>query len=241
MRRLLAAMRTDALLQQRNQLYAISVGVALVTGGALAWLSPVDMVHRTVPMTLLLFVGGSTLLYVVAMILLERAHGTLSAAVVSPLRPAEYLASKVLTLGALATLEGVLIAGGALLVLSREGDVTWPRPLPFAAGLVALSVMHVLVGVILVVRYQRIMQALLPMGAIATVLQLPAFWFVGALDHRAWLLIPSGGPTMLVRGAFSPLTPWESTYAVLFTALPCLALAVWALRAFHRHVVLEGR
>ncbi|MEQ9072928.1 MAG: hypothetical protein RLP09_03675 [Sandaracinaceae bacterium] len=238
--RLLAAMKTDAVLQQRNQLYAISVGVSLVVAGALAWLSPNVLVARTVPMALLLFVGGSTLLYVVAMILLERDDGTLAAVIVSPLRPGEYLASKALTLGALATVEGVLIAAGALLVLSREGPVTWPDPLLFLAGLAALSVMHVLVGVIVVVRHRRIMEALIPMGAIAMVLQLPAFYFVGALDHPAWLLVPSAAPTMLIRGAFTPLTPWELTYGVGVTTLCCVGLAVWARRAFHRHVVLEA-
>ena len=83
------------------------------------------------------------------------------------------------------------------------------------------------------------MEALIPMGAIAMVLQLPAFYFVGALDHPAWLLVPSAAPTMLIRGAFTPLTPWELTYAVGVTTLCCVGLAVWARRAFHRHVVLE--
>lgn len=237
-RRLGAAVRTDVVLQARNQLYGISVGVALVAAGGLAWLSPHDRLEATVPMALLMFVGGSTLLYAVAMLILERDDGTLSAVIVSPLRPAEYLLSKVITLSGLATLEALLTVGGALGVLSRSGEVPVPGPL-LLVGVVLLAVMHVLVGLVLVVRYRRLMEVLIPMGAIATIMQLPAFYFVGALPHRAWLLIPTGAPTMFIRGGFAELTPWEWTYATVGSALTLLALWVAARRAFQRHVI-EG-
>ena len=236
MTRLLAAMKTDVVLQARNQLYGISIGVALVSAAALAWLSPLDLVAGTFPMALLMFVGGSTLLYVVAMIILEKDDGTLAAIAVSPLRPREYLAAKVVTLSALATLEGVLIVAGAWLILRRNGDL----PLPSAwtlVGLVALAVMHVLVGIVLVVRYQRITEAMLPMGAVATVLQLPALYFVGAIDHPALLAIPSAAPTLLIRAGFAPLATWEWVYALAGSAVTIALLALWSARAFETHVL----
>ena len=236
--RLLAALRTDALMQARNQLYSISIGVSVIVGGALAWLSPRDGVAGTFPMALLMFVGGSTLLYVVAMIILEKDDGTLHALSVSPLRPWEYLSAKVVTLTGIATLEGVLISGGALLWLSRSGPVVWPSAV-LLFGLVALSVMHVLVGVVLVVRYDRIMEALIPMSAIATAMQIPALYFVGALNSAAILAIPTAAPTMLIRGAFVALEPWEWAYAAIVTTVTLAALGFWALRAFHAHVI-EG-
>lgn len=239
--RVWAAMRTDALLQARNQLYAISIGVSLLSAGALAWLSPHDQLAGTVPLTLLAFAGGSTLLYVVAMVLLERADGTLSAVVVSPLRSWEYLASKVATLTFLAFLEGALIAGGGILLLSRTGAVPTPNLGLLALGLVALGVMHVLVGIVLVVRFERLLDALLPMSLIATALQLPAAFFVGAVESPALLAIPSAMPTMLIRGAFVPLEPWEWAYAIGGTVVVCVLLGGWALRAFERHVVGRGR
>ena len=234
--RLAAALRTDALLQARNQLYGISIAVSVLSAFALAWLSPREQLHGTVPLTVLAFAGGSTLLYVVAMIILERADGTLSAVIVSPLRPWEYLASKVLTLSFLAVLEGALITAGALLLLGRTGPVALPNGW-IAVGLVALGVMHVLIGIILVVRYDRLLEALLPMSALALVLQLPAFYFVGASDSPLFLLVPSAMPTMLVRGAFVPLAPWEWAYALLGTGAVLAVLVPWALRAFDRHVV----
>ncbi len=231
--RFLGALRLDARLQARNQLYPISIAVAAVVAGPLAWLSTPEALARTVPMALLAFVGGSTLLYVVAMVVLERDDNTLGALRVSPLRPWEYLASKVVTLTALATLEGALIAGVTLAVLAREADVRLPSPL-LLVGLVLLGVMHVLVGLVLVARYARLMEVLLPMSAIAVVMQLPALYFVGALDVPALLLIPTGGPTMLVRGAFVPLTAWQWVYAVVGSAASIGLLAHVALRSFAR-------
>lgn len=246
--RLLRQLKLDATLQARNQLYAISVGVSLLVGGALAWLSPLDYVARTFPMAILFFVGGSTLLYVIAMIILEKDDGTLEALVVTPLRPREYLLSKVISLTAIAALEGALLAYAALAWIAREsaGDeaaaatIHWPGPL-FVLGMVGLGALHVLIGVIVVARYPRIMEALMPMGAVALVLQLPAFYFVGALPSPLVLLVPSGAPTMLIRGTFVALRPWEWAYALGYTALSTAIFWRWALRSFRVHILRGAR
>jgi fluoroquinolone transport system permease protein len=71
-------------------------------------------------------------------------------------------------------------------------------------------------------------------------MQLPAFYFAGALEHPALLAIPTAAPTMLVRGAFVTLERWQWVYAVVFTAATLVGLSVWALRAFEVHVVRKA-
>lgn len=240
MNRTLAAMRTDVALQARNQLYAISVGMAVVLAGVLAWLSSPAQLHRTVPMGILFIVGGSTLLYVIAMVILEKEDGTLQAVVVSPLRPREYLDAKIVTLSALATLEGIIMTAGTVGWVGRDSGIHWPSPSLLLVGLFALGVMHTYIGVILVVRHRRIMETLLPAGGIATLLQLPGLYFVGAFDHPALLAIPSAAPCMLVRGAFVPLEPWEWTYALVYSTALLVVLRRWARVAYEHHVVRKG-
>ncbi len=239
MRRLLAAIRTDIVLQARNQLYGISVLFAAVMVGALIWLSTPGSFERTIPMAVLFIVGGSTLLYVVAMILLERDDGTLEAVSVSPLRPWEYLGAKVASLTGLAVFEGLVLGAGAVAWLDRGalGGATLPL---LVLGLAGLGVMHTLVGVVVVVRYSRIMEALMPMGLVALVFQIPALYFVGALPSRFALLIPSAAPAMFVRGAFIPLASWEWAYAILGTALVVVGTSVWAHRSFVHYVIRKG-
>lgn len=240
MRRLLMAMRTDMVLQARNQLYGISIGVSVLIAAVLAKLSTAENMAGIFPMAALLVAGGSTLLYVTGMVVLERADGTLSAVSVSPLRPWEYMGAKVATLTMLAVLEGVLILGGAWWWLQRHVEVATPNvPL----GLVAMGLLgavHVLVGIILVVRYRNLLDALLPMSGIAVVMQLPAFYFIGAVDHWGILLVPTGAPTMLLRGAFAPLQMWEWVYALGGTMVLLVVLWVWALRAFDVHVTQQA-
>ncbi|MEM9454394.1 MAG: hypothetical protein AAGF11_09460 [Myxococcota bacterium] len=239
MNRTLAAMRTDVALQARNQLYAISVGMAVVLAGVLSWLSSPAQLHRTVPMALLLIVGGSTLLYVIAMVILEKDDGTLQAVVVSPLRPREYLDAKIVTLSALATLEGVIMTAGTVVWVGRDSGIHWPSPW-LLVGVFALGVIHTYIGVILVVRHRRIMEALLPAGGLATLLQVPSLYFVGAFSHPALLAIPSAAPSMLIRGAFVPLEAWEWIYALTYSAVLVVMLRRWARVAYEHHVVRKG-
>ena len=239
MNRVLAAARTDVVLQARNHLYAISAVFAASMIGALVWLSSPQSLFRTVPMAVLFVVGGSTLLYVVAMVLLERDDGTLEAVSVSPLRPWEYLTAKVVSLSGLAVFEGVVLVGATVgwLDAGALGGVAAPL---VVLGLAALGALQTLVGVIVVVRYARITEALMPMGLAALVLQIPALYFVGALDSPVALSVPSAPPAMFIRGAFVPLAAWEWIYAVLGTAISLAVAAVWAHRSFVHHVIHRG-
>lgn len=89
----------------------------------------------------------------------------------------------------------------------------------------------------MVVRYDRIAEALIPMGALGALLQLPALHTIGAISHPVVLLIPSAAPTTLIRGAFEPLAAWEWAYGLGVTAVALGVLGVWARRAFVTHIV----
>ncbi|MGF1471481.1 MAG: hypothetical protein ACFB50_07035 [Rubrobacteraceae bacterium] len=237
MNRLTSAMRLDLTVQLRNNLYAIGIGAGVLVAVALSQLASPDQMSLAVPALMLVVVGGSTLLYVAGMIIFEQDEGTLSANIVSPLRISEYLGSKLITLTALATLESLVMIGGAMLIMSFSAQVSFPNVPLLLGGILAIGVIYTLIGIVLIVRYESISDFLLPMSAIATMLQLPSLYFLGWVEPAALLVIPTSGPGMLMRGAYVELASWEWLYGIGYTAAVILGLTVWAYRAFQIHVV----
>ncbi len=240
MTRLLSAIKMDVTIQVRNKLYIIGIIVGLLVAGALALLFTADQLYLGVPTLMLLVAGGSTLLYVAGLITFERDEGTLNAVIVSPLRTTEYLWSKVLTLTALATLEAIIMIGGATLILSRDGGTVPVPNIPIILiAIISMGVIFTLLGIGLIVRYDKITDFLMPMAAIASILQLPFLHFMGVVESELFLLIPSSAGTLLVRGAYVPLTTMEWVYAIGYTAIQIVVLGVWAYRAFNTHVIMK--
>ncbi len=237
MTRLLSTMKTDVVVQVRTNLYTIGIGVGVLVAIALSQLASPELLVSLIPTLMLLVVGGSTLLYVSAMIIYEKDEGTLWAMIVSPVRPFEYLWSKIITLTALATLEAVVMIGGAMLIMQFSDGVSLPNlPLLFL-GIIAIGILYTLIGIVLVVRFNSITDYLLPMAAIAVILQLPFLYFLGWVEHWLFLFIPTSAPTMLMVGAYRPLAGWEWAYGVVVTAVLLIGLSIWAYRAFQTHII----
>ena len=237
-RRLVAALSTDVRLQGRNQLYIISIVVSLLSALLLMRLGDPKRFGQVAAVLLLMFAGGTTLVYVVAMLILERADGTLNALRISPLRTGEYLAAKVFSLTLLATFEGILMTYGAIIGLSFFSDEThihWPDIWTWL-GIAFLGAQHVLIGIILVARYERILEVLVPLSLVAIGLQIPALWFIGAFQSHWFLIVPSAGPTLLIRHAWQPLAPWMWWWAGIEIILSFVCLSFWANSAFHTHI-----
>ena len=240
MNRLLAAMKMDVRLQVRTQLYSIGIGAGLLVAVALAWLARPEQLFSLIPTLMLLVVGGSTMLYVAAMILFEKEQGTLKATIVSPVRPSEYLWAKIITLTGLATLESLVMVGGAMLIMSFADEVTLPNIPLLLLGIVGIGIIYTLVGIVLIVRYDKITEFLIPLSAVAVVLQLPFLYFLGWVEHPLFLLIPTSAPTLLMRAAYGPLADWQWLYGVGYTAVLIIALTIWAHRAFEAHIIAKG-
>lgn len=239
MTRLLMAMKTDVMVQVRTNLYAIGIGAGALVAIMLAWLASPEQLYTYVPTLMLLVVGGSTLLYVAGMIIFEKDEGTLNANIVSPLRTSEYLWSKIITLTGLATLEAIVMIGGAMLLMSFADEITMPNAPVLLVGIIAMAVVYTLIGIVTVVRFDTITDYLIPMAGIAVVLELPFLYFLGWLKHPLLLLIPTSGPAMLMQGAYLQLAAWEWLYATAYTAGLVVGLAIWAQRAFHTHIVMK--
>lgn len=239
MTRLLSAMKMDVIVQLRTSLYHIGIAAGVLVAVALSQLVSPDQLFAVIPTLMLLVVGGSTMLYVSAMILFEKDEGTLNAIIVSPLRPSEYLWSKIITLTALATLESVIMIGGTMLIMSGSMAIDWPNIPILLTGVVAIGVVYTLIGIILIARFDKITDFLIPMSGIAVVLQLPFLYFLGWVKHPIFLLIPTSAPTVMMQGAYLQLTAWEWIYGIGYTAALIIGLTLWAYRAFNTHIIMK--
>jgi fluoroquinolone transport system permease protein len=227
--RLSATVRLDTRLQARNSVYAIVGIAALVLAWPLRVLFTPDPLRFFMPLVALSGVSITTLFLVGVLLMLERGEGTLDVVLVSPLRPAEYLASKLLTLSALALAESaliVLVAYGAAVSLHWLALAVLLR-----AGLVGS------VGVAVGVRHRSITAFLLPAIAWTVAFDLPAIWYLELWPSPVFYAWPTLPSLLLAKAAFLPVAPAEIAWACAYGTVAFLAALYWALRSLDRFVV----
>jgi fluoroquinolone transport system permease protein len=231
MKRLVATLRWDVVLQFRNGFYYVSAFFILI------WVALWRQLPNAHTLDYALIVPGlvvlnlliTTFYFVGALVLLEKAEDTLTGLVVTPLHAGEYLAARVLSLSLLATLETVLIV---LLIYGLDFQV-----LPLLAGMLLLSGFYTLMGFVAIARYDSINEYILPSGIIVFGLVLPLADHVGWWRSPIFYLHPIQPALVLLRAAFEPMAPWRIAYGLLGALLWLGISAVWAYRTFDRFVV----
>ena len=229
MSRLSNTLRLDAVLQARYKVYWIVVGTAVALGLALRSVITPDQLNFFMPVMIMYGVSLTTVFLVGVLLLLERADGTLDVLMVSPLRPNEYLASKLITLATLA-----LVESAAMAVIAYG--------LGFSLGWLVLAVtmratMGVAVGVAVGVRYRSITHFLLPGIGASLAFDLPNIWYFELWPSSLFYLWPSMPPLLLAKNAFLPVEPLQLVYAFAYGGLVVWAALWWARRSIERFVV----
>jgi fluoroquinolone transport system permease protein len=233
MSRLSATLRLDAQLQARNKVYWIVAVASLGLGLALAALFSPDQLRFFMPVVALSGVGITAFFLVGVLLMLERGEGTLDVVLVSPLRPSEYLASKLLTVTALALVESAVIAGVAF-------GVAFSFPWLAAAVLLRAGLVAA-VGVAVGVRCRSITQFLLPAVGLTLAFDLPVVWYLELWQSPVFYILPTLPSLLLAKAAFLPVEPLQLAYASIYGVLVVGAAVFWASRALDRFVVRGER
>lgn len=234
MKRFIATLKLDAMIQFRNRFYFIGLAVAIFFGVGLGQFFDRPTVERLLPLMYLFAVGGTTMLYVAGLVLFEKDQRTLDAVIVSPMRTTEYLLSKVITLTFLASLESL----GLLLIAYGPGGF---NPFALFGGIALLGAMLTLIGFIMVLRFDSITDFLIPALVVGGIMQMPFLHFIGLAEHLLWYLVPTTAPTLLMTAAWQPLELWQWVYAIGYSALILLVGYRWALSAFDKYIVLNQK
>ena len=231
--RALACARHDVRLQLR---YGFYTAYAVVTVIYVALLRLLPEAARELLCPVVLFTDPAVMGYffVGALLMFERGDGTLEALWVTPLRVAEYMASKALSLTVLALLTTSVIA-----VATVGFSIHWPL---LITGVALTSIPFALLGIGLAARFERLTGYLVIAGLAQTPFYFPL------LDHfglvRSWVLylIPSQASLLLIGGGLGTrtLATWEILYAISMLLVCTLLAYLWAFRIFNNHVVGRG-
>ena len=231
MTRLLSTVRWNLALQFRYGFYFVSAFFILVWVGFLRPLPHDGRINFGLVLAglMVLDLTITNFYYMGTMVLLEKGEGTLTSLVVTPLRAAEYLLAKMLSLMLLALLEGTLLA-----ILINGFNF---NPLPWFAGLLLLSGFYTLLGFAVIARYRSLNESLLPSALVVAVLVSPILNHFGLWRSFIFYLHPVQPALILLRWAFMPVAPWEIVYGLLGSLFWLAVAFALAHRVFNRAIV----
>ncbi len=228
MRRVLATTWIDIQIQFKQGFYYVSAIVAAILVIILTRFPAMDW-SAYWPVIIMENLIINAFYFMAGLVLLEKAEGTLEAQIVSPLRPGEYLLSKVLSLLVLSLVETLVI----VLIVSGA-RFNWPLLL---LGIALLMAMYALYGFFVVARYDSITSFILPSALWAMGFSLPLLYYFDLWRTPLMFLHPLQGPLVLMQAAFESLPAWQLIYGVLYSALWVGVAFVITQRSFHRFVI----
>lgn len=231
MKRLFGTIALDARVQFRNGFYFAAAFVVAFVAILLTQAPRMDwgfLMPALVQNNLLL----STFYFMSGLVLLEKGQGTLEAQIVTPLRVREYLAAKLVTLGALAFVENLIIL---IVAQGIHFHLVW-----WFIGSFAASALYCLLGFITVARYDSINEFLLPSVVVTLALALPLLDYFGIVTSPLFYLHPVQALLVLLRASFTQMETWQLVYALAYSAVWLAFLFWWSARAFRQFVILKA-
>lgn len=231
MKRFLAALGSEIVRQYRHGFYAVSIVLVLLFGWLLRLLPEASLPSWLLPALVALSLLLTTFFFIGALVLLEKAEGVLWALATSPLRGAEYLAAKVVSLSVLA------LAETSLLLAIGFG----PRALTveLLLGGAALGVLYSLAGFITIARNDSFNEYFLPAIGVTILLLAPLLHLGGLVSTPLALLHPAYPALLLMQSGYAVTPVWQLWYAGSLSLLWPLLAAGAALSVQRRY--LEGR
>ncbi len=231
MKRLRAAIWLDVRLQFRNKLYHVTAFVAIIMVFILRYFFDKEILADVLP---LYFLGTQGLAYFFAasMVLFEKSERTLECTIVSPLRTAEYLVSKIVTVGFLVAMECLVVVLG---VFGLGFQPVW-----FLLGASGMGALFIVAGLAFVVRYQDMPSFLMPSVLIVMILGLPFIHYYKLWDNPILYALPTYPSFILLAAAFRPQPAGLLVYAVVGSVVAVGAGYLWSRHAFQRYII-EGQ
>ncbi len=230
-RRTLCLFMYDVLFQFRHGFYAIYL---IISALYIAILFSIPDTQRLLVTTILVFADTSVLglTFVGALLLLEKQQNILQSLFVTPMRLAEYLAAKILSLSLIA-----LLASGLILILAN-GIVS--SMFLFFIGLVLSSSVFILIGLAVGARVRSLNGYLFGVMAGTIIFSVPLVSYLGIYDALWLYVMPTRATLYLLGSTMSPISASQLFYSLVNLML-WNVLTWWiAVKSFQKYII-EGR
>lgn len=204
----LTALRWDVVLQARNGFYWASAFVVVVIGGLLLAVPETVRSNQAalVPAILAINLQSTTFFFVAGLMLLERDEGTLTALAVSPFTAEGYLATRTVSLTALAAVETI-----GLLWVAFDMPGSWL----VLMGTTSLGVIYTGFGAVVGARYASVNALLLPASVVVSFLLLPLIPHFGLGPREFVMLHPIEPSLTLLRAGYGTASPTDLVFGVV--------------------------
>lgn len=226
--RISAALRFDIQFQYRHGFHAVYLLVTVIYALFLRSLPEVAAV-KLLPVILLTDPAMLGLLFIGALLLLEKESGTVQTLFVTPLRLKEYLFSRLLSLGLISWITSLAITTAvygirfSLILLS--------------AGILLTAWIATLTGIALASRAANLNRFLVPAAGWITLACLPLLEHFGLFFTPLFYLFPTYAALLLLRGSIGQVSHAETIYALLSLTLWLFPAWKLAVHSFSRSIL----
>ncbi|HEC43007.1 MAG TPA: hypothetical protein ENI20_09290 [Bacteroides sp.] len=183
---------------------------------------------------LLIFTDPAMLGYIFigALVLFEKGSNTLDAIVVSPLRIPEYLFSKVISLGLIATV--------CALAMAMAGHGIRFNYILFISSVFLTSAIVTLLGFAGASRIKTFNQYIIIVPMFLTPLALPLLNFFGLTNSWILYLLPTQATLNLIWGSFHSIGTADLVYSLVYLPICLLFSYSYAAYSFRRHIIISS-
>jgi len=229
MKRFLTCLLNDIRLQIRNGFY-VAAGLAVVVMLLLFKQIPNLDFGTALPIVVFMNMMVGTFYFIGALMMLEKGEGTLEALVVTPMKPSDYLLSKIASLGLLTLLEASVVIG---VVFGMPAHL-----IMVFVGTLILVMNYILLGFLMAARYDSVNEFIFPSILATCVLVAPILIdFFSSNENFLLFIHPLFGGYFLLKNGFIDSSSNLSWLALSSAVIWCSILFLQSKRSFYRYLV----
>ncbi len=235
MQKLTKLIKWDLLTQYKYGLFVAGIILSLVWISILLF-APQQAIPDIMPIVLLGDLATMGYLFIAAMVFFEKGQGSIHAVITTPITTKQYIQSKIISLL-------IFILGVSLIVVYTVTIVKGltANLLFVLLSIIITAVFYMLLGLFISTKYKDFTDFLFPTGLWLMISFIP---LLGLMDlpqlsflKNIYYLFPTHGMVLLMKGIYSPISMYDTLYAIAINVVFIYLLAKLCLTGFNRQVI----